>query len=109
MGKHGSVSSSFRTQKPSRVRDKPRAPSVIPGPLRSWHSPPDHGEQAQVFSPPCQKKKTYPRPRQDETPSSRPSMLASSWLPLPLYEGWESMDRSLRSEERRVGREGKDR
>jgi hypothetical protein len=43
LGEH-QVFPSFRTPKPSRVREKPRAPSVIPGPLRSWHSPPDHGE-----------------------------------------------------------------
>jgi len=73
MGKHGSVSSSFRTQKPSRVRDKPRAPSVIPGPLRSWHSPPDHGEQAQVVSPSCRTQKpTRARARPKPDPAGHP-------------------------------------
>jgi hypothetical protein len=67
------VSSSLRTQKPSRVRDKPRAPSMSPGPLRSWLAHPGHGRQAQVVSSSCRPHKPLRARRQAEAPSSQPS------------------------------------
>jgi hypothetical protein len=94
LGEHH-VSSSWHTQKLSRTRDKPRAPSVIPGPLRSWHSSSDHGEQAQVVSPSCRTQKpARARARPKPHPAGHPcSPLLGSCF---LYIRMGSMDQSLR-------------